>query len=65
MHKVPAAPRRQMALSLQMIADELDDRLWDFTLKSQDQARFYSFRVFTPGEAPEAARAQAHGAAAR
>ncbi len=54
MHKVPAAPRRQMALSLQMIADELDDRLWDFTLKSQDQARFYSFRVFTPGEAPEA-----------
>ena len=44
---------RQLALSLQMIADELDDRLWEFSLESEDRARFFSFRAFTPGETPE------------
>lgn len=53
MYQPSSGPRRQLALSLRMIADELDDKLWDFTLHSEDQARFYSFRVFLPGEAPE------------
>lgn len=53
MYKIPRTPRRQMALSLQLIADALDNLLWDFDLASRDQARFFSFRVFTPGETPE------------
>lgn len=53
MYRPSAAPPRQLALSLQLIADDLDDRLWDFSLHSEDQARFYSFRVFSPGEVQE------------
>lgn len=53
MYKSPTAPHRQMALNLQMIADKLDDQFWDFTLQTENQALFYSFRVFTPGETPE------------
>ena len=52
MRKTTDMPRRQMALSLQMIADELDDRLWDFTIQTGDQARFYSCRAFAAGEVP-------------
>lgn len=37
-------------MSLQLIADELDDLLWDFTLQTGDKARFYSFRVYEPGQ---------------
>ena len=54
MYRSSAAPSRQLALSLQLIADDLDDQLWDFSLCSEDQARFYSFRVFAPGETQEA-----------
>ena len=53
MYKSSPAPPRQLALSLQLIADALDDRLWAFSVHSRDQARFYSFRVFTRGESPE------------
>ena len=53
MYKSAPVPPRQLALSLQLIADALDDRLWDFSMYSKDQARFYSFRVFTSGESPE------------
>lgn len=53
MYKAAAASQRQLALSFQMIAGELDDKVWDFTMQCEDQARFYSFRVFMPGEAPE------------
>lgn len=44
------AVHRQLALSLQLIADELDDLLWDFTLQTGDAARFYSFCVYDPGQ---------------
>ena len=60
MYKAAAASQRQLALSFQMIAGELDDKVWDFTMQCEDQARFYSFRVFMPGEAPERRR---HGSA--
>ena len=53
MYKSSPTPPRQLALSLQLIADGLEDQLWDFSLFSEDQARFYSFRVFAPGEALE------------
>ena len=49
MYKPPRTPRRQLALSLQLVADELDDLLWDFTLETEDRARFYSFRIYDPG----------------
>ena len=52
MYKVPPV-HRQLALSFYLIADELDDRLWDFDMRCEDQARFYSFRVFAPGTALE------------
>ena len=48
-----SSARRQLPLSLRMVADGLDDLFWDFTLHSEDQARFYGFRVFLPGEAVE------------
>lgn len=48
MRRNPAA-RRQLALSFQLVADELDDRLWDFTMHSEDTARFYDFRVYESG----------------
>lgn len=51
--KFSAAVHRQLALSLQLVADGLDGKFWDFTLQSDDQARFYSFRIFLPGDAPE------------
>lgn len=41
---------RQMAMSLQLIADELDDLLWDFSLRSEDEARFYGFCIYDPGQ---------------
>jgi hypothetical protein len=53
MYKIPRTPRRQMALSLQLIADEFDNLLWSFDMESRNQARFFCFRVFTPGEIPE------------
>ncbi len=49
MYKPPRTPRRQLALSLQLVADELDNLLWDFTLETEDRARFYSFRIYDPG----------------
>lgn len=49
MKKRPAV-HRQLALSFQLIADELDDLLWDFSMQSEDRARFYSFRVYDPGQ---------------
>lgn len=52
MRKASDISRHQMALSLQMVADELDDRMWDFTMQSRDQARFYSCRAYAPGEIP-------------
>ena len=52
MYRLPPV-HRQLALSLQLIADELDDQLWDFILQSEDQARFYSFRVYSSGAALE------------
>lgn len=48
------AVHRQLALSLQLIADELDDLLWDFTLHSEDKARFYGFCIYCPGQPLEA-----------
>lgn len=53
MYKRSAAVHRQLPLSLQLIADALDEKLWDFTLQSEDLARFYSFRLFLPGETAE------------
>lgn len=53
MSKFSAAVHRQLALSLHIVADGLDDKFWEFSLQSEDQARFYSFRVFLPGETAE------------
>ena len=43
MYKIPRTPRRQMALSLQLIADEFDNLLWSFDIESRNQARFFCF----------------------